>query len=332
MTLFAAAPTGERVGEKVAERARGPAGGAALRLEFASSPALQRVADRLQSWRPQRLNRFCQLIGVDLGGQRPIRVVLLDPDQARALEIGPWVAGFARADLDTVVLIPGRVPIYPHANLEELLGHEIAHVLIARSAAGRPLPRWWQEGLAMLAEESWGLKDRGLVARTLIRRGRYDLADLDRRFGDPRQVRGAYALAGSFVRALVRDRGRLLPARLLRRVALGESFEEAFREAAGYDLATAEERFWRRMTVWYRWLPVLSSEATLWAAMALLVLVAVLRRRRRDRSIYERWELEESLAGRELEHGELEGEEGWPRSSDPGAPPARRPGGGRLDP
>ncbi|MCZ6726470.1 MAG: hypothetical protein O7A98_03845, partial [Acidobacteria bacterium] len=199
----------------------------------------------------------------------------------------------ARSD-GLVVLFPARVPVYPYSSLDELLGHEVAHVLIARAARGREVPRWFNEGLAMLAEKAWNWGDRSRAALALIRGQSYELAALDDYFAGSRaEVSGAYALSASFVRGLVTRYGRAAPAEILRHVAAGEDFERAFEAATGDTLAEAESAFWRRHAFWNRWLPFLGSPATLWIAVTLLALLAIMRRRHRDRELAEMWAAEE---------------------------------------
>ena len=94
----------------------------------------------------------------DPGGA--IRVVLASDTSDWARQVPPTTAGFAVGEDSLVVLFPSRSLTYPHDTLEDVLHHEVAHVLIARAAGGRPVPRWFHEGLAMTAERTWGFEDR----------------------------------------------------------------------------------------------------------------------------------------------------------------------------
>jgi hypothetical protein len=262
---------------------------------------LARAAARLGEWQPERLAGFQRLIGLADAGE-PIRVVLATEDSIPASAVPPWIAGYARRD-GLVVLFPARVPTYPNSSLDELLGHEVAHVLIQRAAAGRPVPRWFNEGLAMLAEEAWDWGDRSRAVIALARGQQYRLAALDRSFGGSRsQVSGAYALSASFVRSVVGGFGREAPAEILARVAAGEDFETAFSAATGKTLAEAEGDFWRRRAIWNRWLPFVTSPTTLWIAVTLLALLAIKHRRDRNRQLEEMWAEQEQ---RDDESGEL---------------------------
>lgn len=266
-------------------------------LEIETSEELSRFADRLESWQPERLEAFAALLGLSGGGfERPLTVRVVLASEKDALDLGApgWVAGYARGDASTVVLFPSRVPAYPYRSLEELLGHEVAHLMIFRASLGRPLPRWFHEGLSMLAEEAWGLEDRSRAALAVLTRGRLDLAALDRLFGEPERVRRAYALSGAFVQDLVNRHGPEFPAVLLGEVASGTDFDRAFELASGESLAEAQNTFWRRFTLWYRWIPFLTSSTALWLGVTALALLAGRRRRRRTRLLHEQWELEEA--------------------------------------
>ena len=273
-----------------------PGGGAgAPELIVEAPPRYEGLARQLRDLDPSRLRSVAELIGSARPGP-PIRV-LLAPEGSTLAAVPPWVSGYADSASGTVVLLPARTPTYPDSSLTELLRHEVAHVLVARAAGGRPLPRWFHEGVAMIAGGSWSLDDRSTLTLALLREREIPLAELERRFGEGRgAVEGAYAVAGAFVRELVRRHGPGVIGRVLSGVAAGLSFEDAFERAAGEPLAAAEASFWRRQTFWYRWMPLLTSSFTLWLAITLLVLVAARRRRARTAELRRRWEEEEQAA------------------------------------
>src|SRR5918996_41508 len=183
---------------------------------------------------------------------------------------------------------------FPDSSLEDLLRHEVAHVLIGRAAGGRPVPRWFQEGLAMIAGQSWGLADRSQLTIALLADSRISLAELDSRFtADQGTVQRAYAVAGAFVRDLVQSHGQGVTGAILSGVAEGLPFDEAFQKAAGVSLPAAADSFWERQTFWYRWIPLLTSSVFLWILITLLALWAIRRRRARDTAQRRLWDEEE---------------------------------------
>lgn len=287
------------------------AGGAVPALVVEAPARYEGLARRLRELDPGRLATVARLTGTDRPGP-PIRVLLAPEGSGLAAAVPPWVAGYADGASGTVVLLPARTPTYPDSSLEDLLRHEVAHVLVTRAAGGRPLPRWFHEGVATIAGTSW-FADRSYLAAALLSGEETPLPELDRRFtGGEGEARRAYAVAGAFVRDLIQNEGPEVVGRILSGVGAGWSFEEAFARATGTSLAAAGAAFWRRQTFWYRWVPLLTSSVTLWMGITLLALYAIRRRRARDAALRLRWEEEEEAAAeRRRRMDEEGGEEGW---------------------
>ena len=277
------------------------------RLEIEAPPNLEPIAQRLRELNRGELDSAMRLVGLREPGP-PIRVILAPEGSEAAERVPPWVSGYAIGEMGVIVLLPQRVPAYPDSSLDDLLRHEVAHVLVARASGGRPLPRWFHEGMAMIAGLSWGFDDRSRLTLALLTDRPVSLSELDDRFaGTQPEVNRAYAISGAFVREVFERYGPEAAPEILSGVARGLSFEDAFRSATGVSLAEAEESFWDRQTFWYRWVPVLTSSVTLWLLITLLALWAIRRRRRRDAAIRRMWDEEEErlrLAAETRESGE----------------------------
>jgi len=265
------------------------------RLVVAAPETHRALASQLEALQPRRFEAAMGLIGLARAGT-PIHVALVTEQAPEALAAPAWVAGYAYGALGHIVLFVERTPAYPDGSLEALLDHEVAHVLIARAAAQRPVPRWFNEGVAMVAGHAWGLADTSRLTLAVITRSETSVAELGEMFAGPSaEVTRAYALAGAMVRDMLRRYDRDVVARVISGLRLGLPFEEAFRHATGSSLTTFETAFWRRHTFWYRWVPLLGSSVTLWFGITMLALVAFRRRRQRDAEIRARWELDEQL-------------------------------------
>jgi hypothetical protein len=239
---------------------------------------------------PGALQAGMQLTGLTSPGP-PIAVLLAPEGSAAARSAPPWVTGYAVGGSGAVVLLPARVPRYPTRSLEALLQHEVAHVLIDRAAGGRPVPRWFHEGLAMAASRGHNLEDRSRVALAVLLAGRVTFHDLDRNFqGGRSQVETAYALSGDFVADLLARHGNGAGAAILAELARGARFDDAFLTATGESLDAVAASYWKRRTLWNRWVPAVTSSAALWIAITLLALLAFRRRRQRDALLRQAWE------------------------------------------
>lgn len=270
-------------------------------LRFEAPEAMAPLVERLAAYDEARLRYVMKLVGLEDGGL-PIRVVLA-PEGSPAARVAPsWGVGYAVGNAGLVVLLPSRVPGYPDRDLESVLMHELAHVLIARAARRRPVPRWLNEGLAIAAAREHGLGDQARLALATLRQDELALGTLDSKFqaGGPTASR-AYALAATFVRDLLDRHGDTVVALILDRLGEDVPFEVAFRDITGLGLRRAEARFWRDISFWNKWVPFLTSSAVLWIVVTLLALVAIRRRRVRDAEMRALWEEEEREEEQRLE-------------------------------
>src|ERR1700694_1989643 len=260
------------------------------RLTIEAPAELTATRARLESLDRSRLGGVMRLLRVDDPGPA-IRVVLASETSDWARQVPPTTAGFAVGEDNLVVLFPSRSPTYPQDTLEDVLHHEVTHVLITRAAAGRPVPRWFHEGLAMAAERTWGLEDQARLLQELTFVAPTDLRDANTLFEQDAGARTrAYTLAGAFVRDLMRQHGSLAPGEVLARMAAGASFERAFAQVIGDSVADEEAAFWHRHRLWARWGPFLTTTTALWMGVTVLALVAFVRRRQSNASRRKRWE------------------------------------------
>ena len=265
-------------------------------LVIDAPPELAAARGRLASFDRAPLAGIVRTVGLAEPGA-PIQVVLADETSTVARESSPWTAGFAISNAGLIVLFPSRSPVYPHDTLEDVLRHEVAHVLIGRAAGGRPVPRWFHEGLAVAVERPWGLEDQSRLVWELIAGPRLTVREIDALFdgGQSAQSRG-YSLSAALVRDLIREHGGEAPAAMLRLVAAGVSFDRAVATVAGQPLGAVEDGFWDRQRVWTVWMPMVTSGDAFWLGLIVLAALAVWRRRRHSAKIRRRWEEEERAA------------------------------------
>ena len=255
--------------------------------------ALAGVADRVRAFEPERLAGVSTLVGLDTAGP-PVNVVVLPEDSPTARGTPAWVAAFADGDRDLVVLFPERVGSYPYDSLEAVLHHEVSHILTYRAAAGRRVPRWFNEGLASAAERNWGLDARSRFVWETLVGGEVTVTELEGLFSQgPREVARAYTLSDALVRDLLETYGPGAASRLLGRMSDGETFESALYATTGLTASGLVSRFWSRNRVWERWIALLGGPYFLWTSITLLALAAIWRSRVRRAARRRQWEEEE---------------------------------------
>jgi hypothetical protein len=256
---------------------------------------LASARSRLESFDRSSLSGIVRMAGLDDPGP-PIHVILAGEGSAAAASVSAATAGYAIGAAGLIVLFPSRSPVYPHDTLEDVLRHEVAHVLISRAARGYPVPRWFHEGVAVTAERPWGLEDRSRLVWELMAGPRLTVAGIDRLFDTEASRPRAYSLSAAMVREMLRAHGPSTPAAILRELGGGAGFDVAVARVTGRPMGALERAFWDRQRVWTVWVPLVTSGNVLWLGVIVLAALAVWHRRKRAAEIRRRWDDEEKAA------------------------------------
>ncbi len=265
------------------------------RLVVEAPPALAAYAREVERLDPVAFLPAMELTGLFSPGD--VRVLVAAEGSPLARRAPAWAVAYADPPAGTVVLIPTRTPTWPDDGLPDVVRHEVAHVLTYRAAGGADPPRWFHEGLAMAAGRERIVEDDLREALAVLAGPRLRFAEVDLLFrGGRSDANRAYALSSAFFGDLLARHGSAFPRRVLRRMAEGEPFEEAFRSATGVPFRDASGDFWRSRRSVERWLPIVTSTAAVWLAIVLLSLWAVRVARGRRAARLSEWEAAERAA------------------------------------
>jgi len=169
--------------------------------------------------------------------------------------------------------------------LEQVLEHEIVHILLGRAfAPGRP-PAWLQEGTAtVLSGEYNGEMSRQLVA-AIAAGHQPDLDAISHTFPRTQPAASlAYAESADFIVFMRETYGDDAIAQLVDEAAQGAPLGAAVRAVTGEFLEDVEPR-WRRQfrSGWGSYVTLLSSWEMYWAVGGLVAMVGLVLARRRGR-------------------------------------------------
>lgn len=269
-------------------------------LTVVAPASLEPAAQRLRKLDTQPIADALRQADLELPPR--VRVTLMPEDDPLARDLPAWFVGVASGVSD-IVIFPDRVLSYPYDSLESVMRHELVHLALNARADGRPLPRWFHEGVAVAIESGWRIGDR---FRLIVAASTGPpLDDVTRLFASDARpdTTEAYLLAAALVDDLRRAHGAALPGRVAARVAAGMPFVSAFELETGETPADAADRAWRGYRRWTTWLPLATSGSALWTLILMLAFVAFFvtlsKRARRRRQ----WEREEGGTTRRAEPG-----------------------------
>jgi hypothetical protein len=191
------------------------------------------------------------------------------------------------------VIFPTRVLSYPYDSLESVVRHEVAHLALTTRAGGRPLPRWFHEGVATSVDTGWKTAARLHLLLAIL--ARPDLTELTRLFASPSQseTTQAYLLSALLVHDLRERHGPAVPGAIAGRVAAGTTFVDAFRLETGATPDAAALDAWAGYRRWTAWVPAVTSPAAAWTLILALAPVAFVAQRRRRARRRQVWDEEE---------------------------------------
>ncbi len=175
----------------------------------------------------------------------PDRAAFARASQGR---IPDWGAGFTFPDARMIVIrADGGDP-------RGTLRHELAHFVLHRRVTVR-VPRWFDEGYAVLAAGEYGRLDAMHLNLTVVSGRLPDLRGVDAalRGGGAADAETAYALAASAVAELARRNPTRTLKPLLDRLTAGESFDAAVLATTGYTADGFDEVWHRAVRRRYNW-------------------------------------------------------------------------------
>jgi hypothetical protein len=220
-----------------------------------------------------------------------VHITLIADTDPRAGAVPRWTVAQALGT-ETVVIFPDRIASYPYGSLEAVVLHEIAHLALNLRAGGRPLPRWFHEGVAVSVESGWGVASQMRLLITAWREPGID--DVSRLFrsGSQPDTETAYLLAAALVEDVRERHGEAVPGAIAARVAGGMPFEAAFAAETGVSVESAAAEAWATYRTWQRWLPVVAGPNSVWGWILVLAFLAFAVRMRKRRERRRRWDEE----------------------------------------
>ncbi|HUW61370.1 MAG TPA: hypothetical protein VMZ06_10220 [Candidatus Bathyarchaeia archaeon] len=255
------------------------------------------LAERTLDMLEDGLDKFSKRLP---GGSEPIRIFLCANYTEFVRLAGDYgrvnVGGIARSEQGLIVLKPPEL-LPAGQDYGGMVRHELLHVLLARNTEDAYVPRWFNEGVAMVISKELRWESGLRIARMYVRGRVIPYANLNFAFapvGDEGVFDDAYAQALSLTRYLM-DRAGEERFWALVSALKTTGFEDALPRYTGFTPATLYDG-WRRSLWKIALLTSLLSGFSAFQLMAFLVIVAYLRKRHLGRKTLRRWEEEENEA------------------------------------
>jgi hypothetical protein len=197
-----------------------------------------------------------------------------------------WAVGLSLTDRSTVIVVNGTGPNGQLVDLVKTFRHELAHVAFDRRRKGRSVPRWFNEGFAILHAEEWTAERSDALTKAASVGNLKSFDDLTRTFpAHHNSASLAYDQSFHFVRWLGERHGEDIYADIFDQMGQGKDFEAAMKSATGRSLKLNEAIWKQELESASNFWAFLSDETVQFFGASLLFVVAwlITRYRRRKR-------------------------------------------------
>lgn len=260
----------------------------------------RRFADRVISIATQTSNRLINDIGISPSDT--IRIHIAETLEAFQTftpgAIPDWGEGYAVPDWNLIVLKSPRIT-GSLENLNEVVVHELAHILLHSAMRSADIPRWLDEGFAMFSAREWGFLDRVSLILAVLSDNLVPLSAIHRVNTFPEhKAQLAYQESALMVQYIIRQYGRSGLQSLLYQLRRTGSINQACQQAFGISVVQLEQEWLNFMQETYGWKAVPGESLSLFIGplFVTLFVLAYISMRYRRRQTIKRWEQEENEA------------------------------------
>lgn len=220
------------------------------KLEFHYPERFEPAAAKLKAIAAHSVLRAEDSLGLDDLGKVEVWIV---PEVSDYFEVTgtpgnppKWAVGLSLTDRGVIVVVNGTGQGGGLVELDKTFEHELAHVAIDRARQGHHVPRWFNEGYALLHADEWNPERADVFGRAASAGSLKSFSDIERNFPEHSASAGlAYAQSLQFLMYVERVAGRDVIVRIMDGVRAGKPFDEAFKSAVGKSLALTEAT-WRQ--------------------------------------------------------------------------------------
>ncbi len=230
-------------------------------------------------------------------GSAPVTVYLCHSMQEFKTRAGAYgqarIGGVAKAEKGVIIVRAPAILSSP-TDFRGIVRHELIHVLLARNTEPAYVPRWLDEGVAMVLSKELRWESALEVARMYVERRLSPYRELDFAFapiGDETTFSGAYAQALSMTRWLMQRTGEDTFWQLVAGLRT-TPFEDALRTYAKLTPAGLDDG-WHASLWKVALVASLVSGFSAFQFMAVLVVVVYLYKRRRGQRLMRQWAAED---------------------------------------
>jgi hypothetical protein len=214
-------------------------------------------------------------------------------DQLTQGQVPDWGVAAAQPDRNAIFLKSPRV-MKAGEEYDEIVIHELSHLMVTWKAPGAIIPRWLDEGIALYASGELGLESTIVMARSAMTHQLLPLSQIDEVLTFRRNKANlAYRQSLAAVQYLIQNYGEDVISHLLRRLAETKNIRPALQSTLGIPYIVFEAEWLDAVETKYRWYALLDYRMISSVVFVMLFLLAFLSKKREAIRKKQEWEDEQ---------------------------------------
>jgi hypothetical protein len=255
-------------------------------------PRHSRVAERVDQIAREELPRLLSEVG--LSELRPIEIVVTDDareyDASLTRQLPNWGVAFAILE-EQRILVDVQKATRAYNSLDEVVPHELSHLLVRQRVPDAQLPIWFAEGLAQWQAREWSLFDSWQLMQGVWSGSAPRVSELGRQYpADEARAQDAYRISYAAFTELFAEVGFAKLPEFLGVIEEKQSFSEGFAAYWGFTTADYAAYFQDDMERRYKSKALALQSGPLFGFAALIFVAAIIRQTMKRRRKFEQLE------------------------------------------
>lgn len=211
-----------------------------------------------------------------------------------------WASGIAYPSLRLVVI---QIPPLWKTNSVDFLAnnyikvfqHEIIHILLDDFYSGKTIPRWLNEGLAKMLAKEFSIDDQVIIGQAVLIDQLIPFHLLEKNFPKyENRANLAYIQSKSFLSYILERFGKEKFYNILNTLKNEGNLNEALWKETRHGLTELEDDWEKDLHKNYAWVSGLSGGISLWILTSILLFIAYIRKKYKNKKRRQKWEKEEA--------------------------------------
>jgi len=212
--------------------------------------------------------------------------------QPENTRVPDWAVGVAFPSQNRMILLKQK-----NKGLAPVFRHELNHILLGQAFRGKEkVPRWLDEGLAMILAGEWNLSNMTTMTGAVLTGSVLPMEDITAHFPyEESRARIAYAQSFYFISFLKRKFGDSAFKTFLSEYSKHHKFNLAIRRTYFLDWWEVEDMWRQYLRLRFNWIPILTSTGFLWFLASIIFVIGYFQKKRKSRLKLKQWEEEEAF-------------------------------------